>query len=349
MSQAVLSARAEQLLKTLVDRYIADGQPVGSRALAKESGLDLSPATVRHVMADLEEMGLVHSPHTSSGRVPTELGYRVFVDTLIKIRDLEPGVVRILKQELLFKQDSKHIVESALHLLSELTQLTGIVMVKMLEEQTALRQLEFVLLSGKRLLVILVTDDGQVHNRIISIDRDYTPSELVEAANYFNETYAGKALDQVKRALIREMEQTSDDMHRIMHLAVQMAHRLFEEEQTSSESVVVSGEANLMDIPDMADMGKLRKLFDAFNTKRDLLHLLDQSMRSPGVKIFIGSESGYDAFAECSVITAPYMSDGRVVGTLGVVGPTRLPYDEVISVVDVTARILSGALSTSGR
>ncbi|MDH3513570.1 MAG: heat-inducible transcriptional repressor HrcA [Gammaproteobacteria bacterium] len=343
-----LDARAEILLKALIERYIAEGQPVGSRTLARQAGLDLSSATVRNVMADLEEMGLLRSPHTSAGRIPTERGYRVFVDTLMRIKPLNLAELQKLEHDLLADHDQQHLIENASHLLSEVCKLAGIVMMPRREDQMAFRHIDFVNLSARRVLVILVTHDGQVHNRIIQADRDYSPAELVQSANYFNETYAGVSMGDVKRTLLKEIQQDSDDMQRIMQVAVSMAREALSDEDQSDE-LVVSGESNLMDFPELGDVRKLRKLFDAFSAKRDLLHLLDQSMRTGGIKIFIGSESGYDVLADCSVVTAPYSADGRVVGTLGVIGPTRMAYEQVISIVDITARLLSGALSGGER
>ena len=345
---AMLDTRAEILLKTLIERYIAEGQPVGSRTLARQAGLELSPATVRNVMSDLEDMGLVSSPHTSAGRVPTERGYRVFVDTLLKVKPLQSSDVFKLEQGLLADHDPQHLIEHTSHMLSEICKLAGIVMSPRREDQPAFLHIDFVALTGRRILVILVTRDGQVHNRIIQADREYSPAELVQAANYFNETYAGISMDDVKRSLLKEIQQVSDDVHRIMQLAAKMARAALNAED-QPDDLVVSGESNLMDIPELGDVRKLRKLFDAFSTKRDLLHLLDQSMRAGGVKIFIGSESGYDALADYSLVTAPYSADGRIVGTLGVIGPTRMAYEQVISIVDITARLLSGALSSGNR
>ncbi|GAB4511110.1 MAG: heat-inducible transcriptional repressor HrcA [Sulfuricaulis sp.] len=343
-----LDTRAEILLKTLIERYIAEGQPVGSRTLARQAGLDLSSATVRNVMADLEEMGLVSSPHTSAGRVPTERGYRVFVDTLLKVKPLNLNELHKLEQELHADHDPQHLIENASHMLSEVCKLAGIVMMPRREQQLAFRHIDFVSLSGRRVLVILVTQDGQVLNRIIQADREYSPAELVQSANYFNETYSGVSMGDVKRALLKEIQQVSDDMQRSMQMAVSMAREALGSEEVPDE-LVVSGESNLMDFPELGDARKLRKLFDAFNTKRDFLHLLDQSMRAEGVKIFIGQESGYEVLADCSVVTAPYSADGRVVGTLGVIGPTRMAYEQVISIVDFTAQLLGSALSSNER
>jgi heat-inducible transcriptional repressor len=340
-----LNARAELLLKTLIERYIADGEPVGSRTLARHTGLDLSPATIRNVMVDLEEMGLIRSPHTSAGRVPTQRGYRLFVDSMLKVRPLDAKEVKKLQGELSPDQDPQQLIENASHLLSEVSKLAGLVLVPRRDEQLAFRHIDFVGLSGRRLLVILVTQDGHVDNRIVSTDRDYTASELTEASNYFNASYAGMSLADVKKKLVSEMQDATADMQRIMTLAVEMARKAFAAEKSEADELFVSGESNLMDVPDLGDVKKLRKLFDAFQTKRDLLHLLDQSMRVSGVKIFIGSESGYEVLEDCSVVTATYTVDQRVIGTLGVIGPTRMPYEHVIPIVDITARLLSAALS----
>ena len=339
-----LNPRAEALLKALIERYISDGQPVGSRTLAKDLNNELSPATIRNVMADLEELGLIVSPHTSAGRVPTALGYRVFVDTLLKLRPLDANEVRRMEGELAVAPGQQQLVESASSLLSQITRLAGIVMLPR-QEQTAVRQIEFLQLSANRVLAILVTQEGRVHNRVIVTDRPYAPAELVEAANFFNDSYAGRYLHEVKQVLLAGMQQDSEAMQRAMRTAMTMARHLFSEDDHPGADIVVSGESNLLDVPELGDVRKLRRLFDTFNTKRDLLHLLDQCLRSNGVQIFIGGESGYSALEECSVVAAPYQVDGRIVGMLGVVGPTRMPYEHVIPIVDLTARLLGGALS----
>ncbi len=344
-----LGTRAEFLLKALVERYIAEGQPVGSRTLAKEAGLELSPATIRNVLADLEEMGLVRSPHTSAGRVPTERGYRIFVDTLLTVRPLQSAQIRRFEHELGHDDNPKQLLENASHLLSEVTQLAGLITLRRRNQSVALRQLDFVGLSAERVLVILVTQDGEVQNRVIHTERQYSPAELVQAANYFNETFSGLPLADVKRALLTEMQKTSEEMQRMMQLALDMARGLLLDEKHDTDDLMVSGESKLMDFPELGDIQKLRKLFEAFTRKRDLLHLLDRSLRAGGVKLFIGSESGYEALEGCSLVTAPYTQDGRLVGTLGVIGPTRMPYEQVIPFVDVTAKLLSGALSSLGR
>ncbi len=342
-----LSDRAEVLLRTLVESYIDEGLPQGSRTLARRSGLDLSPATIRSILADLEDLGLVVSPHTSAGRVPTQAGYRVFVDSLLTVRPPGRTAVRAMEDEFHSGGDPHVIAEIASGLLSQVTSLASVVMVPRPEADTAIQQIEFIRLSGRRVLVILVTDDGQVRNRVIRAERDYSPSELVEAANCFNASYAGKSLRQVKQRLVTEIERDSETVQRIMRLATEMTRQILVDDEEDAE-VVVRGESNLLEIPELADLGKLRRLFDAFATKRDLLHLLDRSLRAGRINIFIGSESGYQALEECSVVTAPYTHGDRVVGTLGVVGPTRMPYHRVIPIVDITARLVSGALNGYG-
>lgn len=343
-----LSPRAEVFLKALIERYIADGQPVGSRTLAKQTGLDLSPATVRNIMADLEDLGLIRSPHTSAGRVPTQLGYRVFVDSLLTAKLPRPGNLKQIEggfSAAAAGKDAQQLVESASQILSQLTKLAGVVRLPR-RDFGSFRHLEFLALSPGRVLVILVTQDGRVHNRVIQTDKTYSPAELTQASNFFNEMYSGKTLADVKRALVAAMQRDSEDMQQMMRTAVAMAHKVFTEDtHAPGDDLVVSGESNLWDVPELGDLTKLRKLFDAFNTKRDLLHLLDESGRASGVQIFIGAESGYQAFEELSLVTAPYQADSHTLGTLAVVGPTRMPYEEVISIVDITARLLSSALS----
>lgn len=338
-----LNPRSEHLLKTLIDRYIADGTPVGSRTLAKHSDMNVSPATIRNIMADLEEMGLIRAPHTSAGRIPTQAGYRMFVDSLVKVRPLESAAQQQLREELGSGREPGELMSRASNMVSQVTHLAGVVMVPRFEDENRFKQIEFISLSKKRVLVILVTSSGQVLNRVIEVDRVFSPSELVESANYFNGTYGGSSLQDVKNALLREIQSDSEIMQRGLKLAAQVAEQMFDKDGT--DGVVVSGEANLMDVPEMEDVRKLRKVFDVFNTKHDLLDLLDRSMKAGGVNIFIGSESGYEGLDDCSVVTAPYSVDDQIVGTIGVVGPTRMAYDRVIPVVDITARLISNLLS----
>lgn len=339
-----LNARSEYLLKTLIDRYIADGTPVGSRTLAKHAEINVSPATIRNIMADLEELGLIKSPHTSAGRIPTQAGYRMFVDSLVKVRPLESSAEEQLRVELGRDSDPGELATRASGMISKITHLAGVVMVPRLEEENRFRQIEFLSLSEKRILVILITGSGQVLNRVIEVDHAYSPSELVQSSNYFNETYGGSSLQEVKNALLREIQADSETMQKGIRLAAKVAEQMFSDER--EKGVVVSGEANLMDVPEMEDVRKLRKIFDIFSTKRDLLDLLDRSMKAGGVNIFIGNESGYEGLDDCSVVTAPYSVDDQIVGTIGVVGPTRMAYDRVIPVVDITARLISKVLAS---
>lgn len=338
-----LTNRAEILLKTLVETYIEEGKPLGSRTLARRARLHLSPATIRSVMADLEDMGLVVSPHPSAGRIPTHAGYRLFVDSLLKVSPLDSSDVERLESGLSADREPMALVEKASDLLSQVTRMTGVVRVPRRDIDTVFQQIEFIGLSSLRVLVILVTQDGQVHNRVIQPDRQYSPAELVEASNCFNDTWSGTTLRKVKQVLMREIEQDSETMQRVVRMATEMTRRMFSGEE--GDDFVVRGESNLLDIPELGDVRKLRQLFEAFSAKRDLLHLLDRSMQGGGINIFIGAESGYEALEECSLVTAPYKVDDKIVGTLGVIGPTRMPYHRVIPIVNVTARLVGHALS----
>ena len=344
VTEIQLGDRAETLLRELVRRYISDGEPVGSSTLSRESGLELSAATIRNVMADLEDLGLIRSPHTSSGRVPTQLGYRVFVDTMLKVKPLDVVSINEINSGLASARDPDELMSMASELLSQITQFAGVVLLPG-GEHANLRQIEFLPLAEDRILAILVTEDGRVQNRVLFVDRKYRPGELVEAANFFNDRYSGRALNEVRRRLVQDMEHDSISMNRMMRTAVNMAKELFGDE-TASDSVVGSGETNLMSVPDFDQVEKLREIFDAFKAKQDLLQLLDKSMNARGISIFIGEESGYNALTDCSVVTAPYESDGRCIGVLGVVGPTRMSYEDVIPVVDITARFLGTAFKS---
>ena len=332
-----LSERAQFLLKTLVERYIADGQPVGSRALSKYSGLDLSPASIRNVMADLEEMGFITSPHTSAGRVPTARGYRVFVDTLLTIKPLANVEISQLEGQL-EAQSTQKLVTSASQVLSDLTHFAGVVMTP--RRSVGFRHIEFLKLSESRILLILVTPEGDVQNRILVSEKGYSPSELTEAANILNQNYAGLTFEDIRARIREELKQLTADMTRLMTAALDAGS------QAASEEVVISGESNLLDSQDLAsNMVNLRRLFDLFDRKTGLLQLLDVSSRAQGVQIFIGGESGVEPLDECSVIAAPYTVDGQVVGTVGVIGPTRMAYERVIPIVDITAKLLSSLLT----
>ena len=336
----VLNERAQMLLKALVERYIADGQPVGSRALSRVSGLDLSPASIRNVMADLEEMGYIASPHTSAGRIPTPRGYRFFVDTLLKIKPLDRIEIHQLEGQL-HTENRQRLVSSASHLLSDLTRFAGIVMTP---RRTAMfRHIEFLTLSEKRILLIIVSPEGDVQNRIFRTDRSYSQSELIEAANMLNQNYAGCSFEEIRRRIHDELKELRENMSQLMTAALEVGSRALQE---ASDEVVISGERNLLQVHDLSgDMVRLRRLFELFEQKTGLLQLLDTSSRAHGVQIFIGGESGLVPLDECSIVTAPYEIDGNVVGMLGVIGPTRMAYERVIPIVDITAKLLSSALS----
>ena len=338
----VLNERAQMLLKALVERYIADGQPVGSRALSRVSGLDLSPASIRNVMADLEELGFIASPHTSAGRVPTPRGYRFFVDTLLKIKPLDRIEIHQLEGQL-HTENRQRMVSSASHLLSDLTRFAGIVMTP---RRTAMfRHIEFLTLSEKRILLIIVSPEGDVQNRIFSTDRSYTQPELIEAANMLNQHYAGCSFEDIRRRIHDELKELRENMSQLMTAALEAGSRALQE---ATDEVVISGERNLLQVHDLSgDMVRLRRLFELFEQKTGLLQLLDTSSRAHGVQIFIGGESGLVPLDECSIVTAPYEIDGNVVGILGVIGPTRMAYERVIPIVDITAKLLSSALSHS--
>ncbi|WP_031433688.1 heat-inducible transcriptional repressor HrcA [Methylomarinum vadi] len=338
-----LNDRSLHLLKALVERYIQDGQPVGSRVLSKDSDLKLSPATIRNVMADLEDMGLIHSPHTSAGRVPTVRGYRLFVDSLLTVRPLESRLLDYLAEGLENNcEEAAVLLEKASKLLSDATRMAGIVTLPR-REVVSLNHIEFLSLSHNRILVIFVTNGQEVHNKIIHTDRAFGASELQQAANYLNSVYAGKSVASVRESLIQELEQDQKKLNQGMIDAVAMARQAFE--QKPREDYVLSGQTNLMEFSELSNMERLRQLFDAFNQKRGVIHLLDKCQAANGVQIFIGEESGYEAFDHCSLVTSSYTVNDEVVGVLGVIGPTRMAYEKVIPFVDMTAKLLSAALN----
>jgi heat-inducible transcriptional repressor len=337
----MLDPRAQHLLKSLIERYIADGQPVGSRVLSRQSGLELSPATIRNVMADLEEMGFIASPHTSAGRVPTPKGYRFFVDSLLVVKPLDQVEIDELHDQLNADRPQT-LVNSAAQLLSHLTQFAGIVATPRRRE-ASFRHMEFLRLSERRVLLIIVTPEGDVQNRILHTDRAYTQSQLIEASNFFNRQYAGQPFRAIRALLADELKQLREDVVGLMTAAVDAGNDALTD---SGESLVVSGERNLLSAGDLAsNIDRMRRLFETFEQKTSLLHLLDLSQTAHGVHLFIGGESGIASLDECSVITAPYEVDGQVIGTLGVIGPTRMAYERVIPIVDVTAKLLSNALT----
>jgi heat-inducible transcriptional repressor len=338
-----MDERALSLLKTLVERYIADGQPVGSRTLSRASGLELSPATIRNVMADLEELGLIASPHTSAGRVPTARGYRMFVDMMMTTRAAEPQQFSAELQSVLEQlqpDQPQRVITQAAHLLSNLSHFVGVITAP--RHGGVVRHIEFLRLGERRVLVILVTTDGDVQNRVIITARDHTQSELVEATNYVNAHYAGLDIEAMRERLRGEIVALSDEIAQLMQAAVQTGSG----GQQEDEQVVVSGERNLLGVQDFGqDMGSLRKLFNLFEKKTELMRLLEVSSRADGVRIYIGGESGVVPFEELSIVSAPYEVNGRIVGTLGVIGPTRMAYDRMVQIVDITSRLVSNALS----
>ena len=342
----LLNERTQHLLKVLVERYIHDGQPIGSRTLSRDSGLDLSPATIRNVMADLEEMGFLRSPHTSAGRVPTVKGYRFFVDSLLQVKPISEHELHDLRRHFEAASNTTELVQTVSSMLSGFSKLAGVVMLPRRTLLT-LRHVEFLPLPQRRVLVILVINDTEVQNRIIDAERDYRSDELQQAANYLNHQFAGKNLHEIRQTLLRDLQTTRESMNELMQTVISVAGQAFaktpEEEQ---EDYVLDGEINLMGHAELSDVDKLRQLFEAFNKKRDILHILDQCLSARGVQIFIGEESGYQVLDECSVVTAPYSVEGRVLGVLGVIGPTRMAYERVIPLVDVSAKLLASALNS---
>jgi heat-inducible transcriptional repressor len=336
-----LEPRAQTLLKALVERHIADGQPVGSRALSKISGLDLSPATIRNIMADLEEMGYVASPHTSAGRIPTPRGYRVFVDTLLTVQHIDEHSVGAQNMRLPSQHPQK-LIANAAQMLSSLSQFAGVVQSP--RRESVFQQIEFLRLSEKRILLVIVDPRGDVQNRLLLTDVDYTPGQLTQSANYLNQNYAGLTFDEVRKRLGGELRQLRDDMGRLMAVAVEAGS----EAMAEGDDMVISGERNLLSVSDLSsNMSSLRQMFEMFEQKTGLMQLLDVSSKAGGVQIFIGGESKLVPMDEMSVVTAPYEVNGRIVGTLGVIGPTRMAYERVIPIVDITAKLLSNALSQS--
>jgi len=337
---SLLDRRAQFLLKALIERYVAEGQPVGSRVLARQTGLELSPATIRNVMADLEELGYIASPHTSAGRVPTAKGYRFFVDSLMIVKPLDEREIHRLEGELT-ADSPQQLVNAAASLVSQLTRFAGVIVTPKRREPS-FRHLEFLRLSERRVLLIIVTAEGDVQNRILHTDRAYSPTQLVEATNFFNQHYAGQPFGAMRSLLKEELTSLREDIVGLMSAAVEAGSAALQE----SESLFVAGERNLLDADDLAsNMSRLRRLFDLFEQKTSLLHLLDAAQKAQGVQLYIGDESGLVPLDECSVVTAPYEVDGLVIGTLGVIGPTRMAYERVIPIVDITAKLLSNALN----
>ncbi len=331
----MLDDRAKLLLKALVERYIADGQPVGSRTLSRASGIELSPATIRNVMADLEELGLIASPHTSAGRIPTARGYRLFVDTMLTAQRENFATTPSLQHD-----QPQKVIANAAQLLSNLSQFVGVVMAP--RRTSVFRHIEFLRLSEKRILVIIVSPEGDVQNRVVFTATDYTQSQLIEASNYLNANYAGLAIEQVRERLKSEVDTLRVEIASLMETAVQAGSEAMREQ----DEVVISGERNLLALSDFSgDMTHLRRAFELFEQKTQLMRLLDISAQAEGVRIFIGGESQVVPFEELSVVSAPYVVDGQIVGRLGVIGPTRMPYERMIQIVDITSKLVGNALS----
>jgi len=334
--------RSKLLLKTLIERYIEEGQPVGSRTLSRFSGLDLSAATIRNVMADLEEMGFVTSPHTSAGRIPTPRGYRLFVDTMLTIRPLEELASREVERSL-YPDSPQKVINSAAQLLSSLTHFAGVVMTP--KRSQIFKHIEFLRLGEGKILLILVTPQGDVQNRILPTTQDYTPSQLVEASNYINAHFSGKSFSDVSARLRAELDHLRGDIAGLMTLALENG---VADSRLTHPDMVISGERHLLDVGELSsNLSKLRKMFDMLEQKSVLMQLLDISSHADGIQIFIGGESELLPYQDLAVISAPYSVDGKIVGTLGVIGPTRMAYDRVIPIVDITSKLLSGALSTT--
>lgn len=339
-----MDERAQILLKTLVEHYVTDGQPMGSKALLQHSGLGLSPATIRNIMSDLEALGFVSSPHTSAGRIPTQQGYRFFVDSLLSMQPLESKQIKQLESTL-SSTDQSELITTAADILSELTQFAGMILIPK-RKALVFKHLEFMPLSDKRILLIIVSTDGSVQNRIILSDTPYSASSLTEAGNYFNAHYSGQTFEQARYKLHGDLKKMQADISHLMTAALEEPNP--SQSKNKEEDVIIAGERNLLNVDELAtNVITLRKLFDVFEQRSSLMQLLDNSQKAEGVQIFIGGESGYSSLDECSMVTSPYQVDGQVVGTLGVIGPTRMAYERVIPIVDITAKLLSNALSNS--
>jgi heat-inducible transcriptional repressor len=341
LQRAGLEPRARELLRTLISQHIRDGEPVGSRTLARASGLDVSAATIRNIMADLEDMGLLSAPHTSAGRVPTAQGYRVFVDSLLQMPSLPEAELKDLRRRMPVGAGTHALLSNASEVLSEMSHFVGVVKVPQ-RSAFAFRMIDFVALDAQRVLVILVFTDNEVQNRIINTRRAYTPSELEQTANYLNQHFAGRPLSEIRATLLRELRETRSEMERVLSAAVEISEQAL---QAPDEDMLLAGQTRLMGLQDLSDMDRLRDLFEAFSRKREILGLLERCTRAPGVRVFIGEESGLAPLDGCTVVTAPYARAGQVLGVLGVIGPTRMAYDRVIPIVQATAELLGEALN----
>jgi heat-inducible transcriptional repressor len=339
-----LPERAQLLLKALIENYIRDGQPVGSRTLSRDAGLSLSSATIRNVMADLEELGFVASPHTSAGRIPTDKGYRFFVDTLLKLKPLQHEEVEDIERLIKDASSGRALVQSVSQMLSSVTHMAGLVTLPN-PNYISLVHLEFISLSENRALAIMVMSNQEVQNRVVQLDRQHSSEELRRAANYLNEAFAGRSLPDVRALLLAQLQETRQHMDQLMQDAIHVAQKVFNSAPEGPVEYVIAGETNLMGFAELSNVDRLRRLFEAFNEKHDILKLLDSCLRAEGIQIFIGQESGYRILDDISLVTAPYMLDNKVVGVLGIIGPTRMAYERVIPIVDLTAKLLGSALN----
>ena len=334
-----LDSRAQSLLKTLITHHIYDGQPVGSKTLSASSDLDLSPASIRNIMKDLEDAGFVSSPHTSAGRIPTNKGYRLFVDSLVTVQSLDDVEISSLKNQLI-ASDNKHLISSAANTLSELTKFAGIVMIPK-AKKIKYKHIEFIGISERRVLVIIITDDGNVQNSVLYTNHDYDKTSLTEAANYFNKEFSGYSVEEAKKRLMDDLKHMKTNISDLMSSAINSAA----DNNDEADNIVMSGQTKLLETVELSqNVASIRKILEVFEKKSALLKLLESSQHANGIQIFIGEESGYQALDECSVITAPYEADGEVLGILGVIGPTRMAYERVIPIVDITAKLLGNSI-----
>lgn len=339
-----LDPRARRLLRSLISQHIRDGEPVGSRTLARSSGLDVSPATIRNILSDLEEIGLLAAPHASAGRIPTAQGYRVFVDSLLQMKPVQEAEFTRMRANLAAGAGTQALLSNTSELLSAMTQFVGVVTVPQ-RGQFAFRHIDFVPLDGQRVLVILVFTDNEVQNRIISPRRAYTPAELEQTANFLNSQFAGRPLHEIRATLLRDLRDTRSEMERLLSAAVELSEQALGEGAGSQDDMLLTGQTRLMGVQDLSDMERLRELFEAFSRKREILQLLERTIHAQGVRVFIGEETGLAPLDGCTVVTAPYGVHGRVLGVLGVIGPTRMAYDRVIPMVQATADLLGAALN----
>ena len=343
-TKPVLNDRARHLLKTLIDCYVTEGQPVGSKKLADAAGLNISTATIRNVMASLDHLGLVVAPHTSAGRIPTEQGFRLFVDSMLEISPLEKALQHQLKEQLDPDQDQDSLIDTASSLLSDMTRMAGIITIPK-GGHSSLRQIEFLPLPDNRILAILVINEKEVQNRVLHVERAYSQDELTHIANYINQNFMGSDIFQIRSRLLEELHQHRNQVDDMMKAAVELADQALNTDKTRDEEYLLHGQTNLIRFNELDNAQKLQRLFDMFESKRDMLSLLDRCIQAEDIQVFIGREAGNEVLGNCSVITAPYSVDGEILGVLGVIGPTRMQYNKVISIVDVTARLLSSALN----